>query len=133
MPNHDSWINQQNKEEESIKPSKFENHMLSIRDERQRMIYPNCHPTYNERHEKIIELIDWTLEKYKANMEKTTQQQNEQIIIDNIVEELDKKRNIARNKMKKAMLKDEVSISRLEETTLDYVLFMIRELIDRLI
>ena len=132
MPNHDSWINQQN-EEESIKPSKFENHMLSIRDERQRKIYPNCHPTYNERHEKIIELIDWTLEKYKANMEKTTQQQNEQIIIDNIVEELDKKRNIARNKMKKAMLKDEVSISRLEETTLDYVLFMIRELIDRLI
>jgi hypothetical protein len=132
MPNHDSWINQQNKEEESIKPSKFENHMLSIRDERQRRIYPNCHPTYNERHEKIIELIDWTLEKYKANMEKT-QQQNEQIIIDNIVEELDKKRNIARNKMKKAMLKDEVSISRLEETTLDYVLFRIRELIDRLI
>jgi hypothetical protein len=132
MPNHDSWINQQNKEEESIKPSKFENHMLSIRDERQRMIYPNCHPTYNERHEKIIELIDWTLEKYKANMEKT-QQQNEQIIIDNIVEELDKKRNIARNKMKKAMLKDEVSISRLEETTLDYVLFRIRELIGRLI
>ena len=131
MPNHDSWINQQNKEEECIKPSKFENHMLSIRDERQRKIYPNCHPTYNERHEKIIELIDWTLEKYKANMEKTTQQQNEQIIIDNIVEELDKKRNIARNKMKKAMLKDEVSISRLEETTLDYVLFMIRELIDR--
>ena len=133
MPNHDPWINQQNKEEESIKPSKFENHMLSIRDERQRKIYPNCHPTYNERHEKIIELIDWTLEKYKANMEKTTQQQNEQIIIDNIVEELDKKRNIARNKMKKAMLKDEVSISRLEETTLDYVLFMIRELIDKLI
>jgi hypothetical protein len=132
MPNHDSWINQQNKEEESIKPSKFENHMLSIRDERQRMIYPNCHPTYNERHEKIIELIDWTLEKYKANMEKT-QQQNEQIIIDNIVEELDKKRNIARNKMKKAMLKDEVSIYRLEENTLDYVLFRIRELIDRLI
>jgi hypothetical protein len=124
-------MNQQT-EEESIKPSKFENHMLSIRDERQRMIYPNCHPTYNERHEKIIELIDWTLEKYKANMEKT-QQQNEQIIIDNIVEELDKKRNIARNKMKKAMLKDEVSISRLEETTLDYVLFRIRELIDRLI
>jgi hypothetical protein len=132
MPNHDSWINQQNKEEESIKPSKFENHMLSIRDERQRMIYPNCHPTYNERHEKIIELIDWTLEKYKANMEKT-QQQNEQIIIDNIVEELDKKRNIARNKMKKAMLKDDVSLYRLQETTLDYVVFTIREATGRLI
>jgi hypothetical protein len=54
------------------------------------MIHPNCHPTYNERHQKIIELIDWTLEKYKAHME-NTQQQNEQIIIDNIIEELDKK------------------------------------------
>jgi hypothetical protein len=35
--------------------------------------------------------------------------------------------------MKKAMLKDEVSIYRLEETTLDYVIFIIRELTDRLI
>ena len=66
--------------------------MVSIRNERQKMIRPNCHPTYNERHEKIIELIDWTLEKYRANMEKNTQPQNdEQVIIDNIIEELDKK------------------------------------------
>ena len=28
------------------------------------MIHPNSHPTYNEHHQKIIELIDWTLEKY---------------------------------------------------------------------
>jgi hypothetical protein len=131
MPNHDPWINQQNKEEESIKPSKFENHMLSIRDERQRMIYPNCYPTYNERHEKIIEMIDWTLEKYKDNMEKT-QQPNEQTIIDNIIEELDKKRDITINKKKKAVLKDEVSIYRLEENTLDYILFIIRELTGKL-
>jgi len=54
-----------------------------------------CHPTYNERHQKIIEMIDWTLEKYKANMEKTQQQNDEQIIIDNIIKELDKKRDIA--------------------------------------
>jgi DNA-binding MurR/RpiR family transcriptional regulator len=64
--------------------------LLSIKTEHQNQIRPNLHhPTYNERHEKIIELIDWTLEKYKANMEKT-QQQNEQKIIDNIIEELDK-------------------------------------------
>jgi hypothetical protein len=131
MPNHDPWINQQNKEEESIKPSKFENHMLSIRDERQRMIYPNCYPTYNERHEKIIEMIDWTLEKYKDNMEKT-QQPNEQTIIDNIIEELDKKRDITINKKNKALLRDEVSIYRLEENTLDYILFIIRELTGKL-
>jgi hypothetical protein len=57
MPNLDPWMNQQS-EEESPKLSKFENHLLSTRDERQKMIYPNCHPTYNERHEKIIDIID---------------------------------------------------------------------------
>ena len=30
------------------------------------MIHPNSHPTYNERQQKIIEMIDWVLEKYKA-------------------------------------------------------------------
>ena len=66
MPNLDPWINQQN---EAI--NKFENDLLSIRDERQKMIRTNCHPSYNERHQKIIEMIDWTLEKYKADMENT--------------------------------------------------------------
>jgi hypothetical protein len=51
--------------------------LLSIKAERQKRIRPNLHhPTYNERHEKIIELIDWTLEKYKeaatvTNIERT--------------------------------------------------------------
>ena len=58
--------------------NKFENHLSSIRDERQNMIRPNCHPTYNERHEKIIELIDWTLEKYKTANTKMTNQENEE-------------------------------------------------------
>jgi hypothetical protein len=44
MPNMDPWINQ------NEATNKFENHLLSIRDERQKMIRPNCHPTYNERH-----------------------------------------------------------------------------------
>jgi hypothetical protein len=94
------------------------------------MIYPNCHPTYNERHQKIIEMIDWTLDKYRANRET---QQNEQTIIDNIIEELNKKRDIAIHKKKKALFKDEVSMYRLEEDTMDYVLFRIRELTGRLI
>ena len=38
----------------------FENHLISLKDESQKMIHPNLHPTYNERHEKIIEMIDWT-------------------------------------------------------------------------
>jgi hypothetical protein len=64
------------------------------------MIHPHSHPTYNERHEKIIELKGWTLEKYRtATNIKTKNQQNEQpVIINNIIEELDKKRDIAINK-----------------------------------
>jgi hypothetical protein len=112
--------------------NKFENHLLSIKTERQKMIHPNSHPTYNERHQKIIKLIDLVLEKYKANKE-NTQQENEQVIIDNIIEELDKKRDISINKKKQAQLRDEVSMYRLEENTLDYVLFKIRELTGRLI
>ena len=54
MPNLDPWINQ------NVATNKFENHLLSIRDDREKMIRPNCHPTYNERHQKIIELIEWT-------------------------------------------------------------------------
>ena len=54
MPNLDPSINQQNTQnEEFTTPSKFENQLLSIRDERQEMIRPNCDPTYNERHQKI--------------------------------------------------------------------------------
>ncbi len=138
MPNLDPWINQENsnKEEEHIDTrtinNKFENHLLTIKTERQKMIHPNSHPTYNKRHEKIIEWIDWTLEKYKVYMEKT-QQQNEQIIIENIIEELDKKRGIAIHKKKKALFKDEVWKYSEEEDTIDYVLFIICELTGRLI
>ena len=137
MPNLKLGINpNSNKNEEHMMTTKtinkFENHLLSIKDEHQKRIRPNLHPTYNERHEKIIKLIDWTLEKYKeatANIKKMNQQ-NETIIIiiDNIIEELDKKRDIAINNKEKALLKDEVSIYRLEENTLDYMLFRIREL-----
>ena len=48
MPNLDPWINQ------NEATNKFEKYLLSIRDDRQRMIYPNCHPKYNERHQRII-------------------------------------------------------------------------------
>ena len=130
MPNLDPWINQ------NEATNKFENHMISIKTEHQKMIHPNSHPTYNERHEKIIELIDWIMGKYKEAATVTNihnnQQTEEAIIIDNIIEELDKKRDIAINKKKKALLKDEVSIYRLDENTLDYILFIIRELTGKL-
>jgi hypothetical protein len=91
MQNLDPWINQQNsnKNEESTTPTKFENHLIPIRDEHQNRIGPKYHPTYNERHQKIIERIDWTLEKYKAAANiKNKNKHNEQVIIDNIIEEL---------------------------------------------
>jgi len=77
-------------------------------------------------------LIDWALLKYRNNIE-NAQLNEEQIIIGNIVKQLDKKRNIAIHKMKKAMLKDDVSMYRLQETTIDYVLFRNRELTGKLI
>jgi hypothetical protein len=132
MPNMDPWINQ------NEVTNKFVNQLLSIRDERQKMIRPNCHPTYNERHQNIIEMIDWTLEKYKTaatNYIENNQQTEEQeeIIIDNIIEKLDKKRDIAIDKKKQALLKDEVWKYSGEEDTIDYVLFRIRELTGRLV
>jgi hypothetical protein len=132
LPNLDQWLNQ-NEEHIDTKTitNRFENHLLSIKAERQKMIHPNSHPTYNERHQKIIELIDWTLKKFQAKME-NTQQQNEQVIINNIIEELDKKREVAINKKKKALLKDEVWKYGDEEDTIDYVLFIIRELTGKL-
>ncbi len=68
MPNLDPWVNQYNNYEDTATKtiSKFENHLLSIKTERQKMIHPNSHPTYNERQQKIIEMIDWVLEKYKT-------------------------------------------------------------------
>jgi hypothetical protein len=119
MPNLDPWINQ------NEVTNKFENHLLFIRAERQNMIHPNSHPTYNERQQKIIEMIDWVLEKYKAAV--YTQKMNEKVIIEDIIEELDKKREIAINKKQKSTLKDESLEYGEEEDTDDYILFIIRE------
>ena len=100
MPNLNPWINQ------NKVTNKFENHLLPLRDDHQNQKKPNLHhPTFNERHKKIIEMIDWTLGKYKettaaTNIIQNNQQNEEAIIIDNIIEELDKKRDIAINKKK---------------------------------
>jgi hypothetical protein len=129
MPNLDPWVKQNNNNdyEDTARNTinNFENHLLSIRAERQEMIHPNSHPTYNERQQNIIEMIDWVLEKYKVVTE--TQKINEQAIIDNIIEELDNKRNVAINKKEEAILKDETWKYSEEEDGLDYILFIIRE------
>ena len=105
--------------------------MLSIKAEHQKQIRPNLHhTTYNERHQKIIEMIDLTMYKYKTVV--NTQKMNEQVIIDNIIEELDRKREVVINKKQKTLLKDEVLEYGEEEDTIDYILFRIRELTGKL-
>jgi hypothetical protein len=152
MPNLDSWINQQNNNNEDTTTttiSNFENCLLSIRDQYQKIRLNSDHPISNERYEKIIEMIDHTLEKYKeaVNNENNIQQQQQQqqqneyeveekellIIINNIFNELDKKRKIAINKNDKDLLRDQIESYRLEETTLDYILYIILEFAGKLI
>ena len=149
MPNLDLWINQQNNNNEDITTtiSNFENCLLSIRDQYQKIRLNSDHPTSNnERYEKIIEMIDHTLKKYKeaVNNENNIPQQQQQqngyeeeekellIIINNIFNELDMKRKIAINKNDKD-LRDQIESYRLEETTLDYILYIILEFAGKLI
>ena len=131
MPNLDPWVNQ-NEDMTTKTINNFENHLLSIRAERQEMIHPNSHPTYNERQQKIIEMIDWVLEKYQAgaNIKKTNQDNEEQevIILEDIIKELNKKRKIAITKKQKTILKDEGLKYGEEEDTIDYILYMIGQL-----
>jgi hypothetical protein len=151
MPNLDLWINQQNNnnEDSTITISNFENCVLSIRDQYQKIRLNSGHsPLISiERYEKIIEIIDHTLEKYKETVtnENNIQQQQQQneyeeeekellIIINNIFNELDKKRKIAINKNDdKDLLRDQIESYRLKETTLDYILYIILEFAGKLI
>jgi len=144
MPNLDLWINQNSNNKDTTTISNFENCLLSIRDQYQKIRLNSDHPISNERYEKIIEMIDHTLEKYKEavnNENNIQQQQNEYeeeekellIIINNIFNELDKKRKIAINKNDKDLLRDQIESYRLKETTLDYILYIILEFAGKLI
>ncbi len=146
MPNLDLWINQNNNNEDTTTISNFENCLRSIGVQYQKIRLNADHPISNERYEKIIEMIDYTLEKYRAavNKENNIQQEHEEnkyeeeekellIIINNIFNELDKKRKIAINKNDKDLLRDKVEMYRLEETTLNYILYILLEFAGKLI
>jgi hypothetical protein len=138
MPNLDPWINQSEIDQITGEEgkSKFENYLLSYRAECQQTIERNSHqhPTFLERYQKIIEMIDWTLNRYRTVIQRNNiqQQQHEQdlVIINRIREELDLKRNIAINKNKQFELREEVAMYRLEETSIDDVLGEIREFVN---
>ena len=145
MPNLDLWINQNSNNEDTTIISNFENCLLSIRDQYQKIRLNSDHPISNERYEKIIEMIDHALKKYKEavnNENNIQQQQNEYeeeekellIIINNIFNELDKKRKIAINKNDdKDLLRDQIESYRMEEITIDYILYIILEFAGKLI
>jgi hypothetical protein len=145
MPNLDLWINQNSKNKDTTPISNFENCLLSIRDQYQKIRLNSDHILSNERYEKIIEMIDHTLKIYKEAVNNKNniqqQQQNEYeeeekellIIINNIFNELDKKRKIAINKNDKDLLRDQIESYRLKETTLDYILYIILEFAGKLI
>jgi hypothetical protein len=89
-------------------------------------------------------MIDHALKKYKEavyNENNIQQQQNEYeeeekellIIINNIFNELDKKRKIAINKNDKDLLRDQIESYRMEEITIDYILYIILEFAGKLI
>lgn len=145
MPNLDLWINQNSNNEDTTTISNFENCLLSIRIQYQRIRLNSDHPISNERYEKIIEMIDHALKKYKEavnNKNNIQQQQRNEyeeeekellIIINNIFNELDKKRKITINKNDKDLLRDQIESYRLEETTLDYILYIILDFAGKLI
>ena len=144
MPNLDLCINQNSNNEDTTTISNFENCLLSIRIQYQKIRLYSDHPISNERYEKIIEMIDHALKKYKEavnNKNNIQQQRNEYeeeekellIIINNIFNELDKKRKITINKNDKDLLRDQIESYRLEETTLDYILYIILDFAGKLI
>ena len=68
MSGIDPWINQYENDQITEEAySKYENHLLSVRAKFQKIIecYSYQHPTYLERYQKIIEMIDWTLNRYR--------------------------------------------------------------------
>ena len=137
MSNLDPWINQSEIDQITGEEgkSKFENYLLSYRDECQQTIERNSHqhPTFLERYQKIIEMIDWTLNRYRTVIQRNNiQQQHEEdvVIINRIREELDEKRKITRNNITQSELRDEVAMYRLEETTIEDVLGEIGEFVN---
>ena len=111
----------------------FEYYLLSYRAKCQNTIDRNshAHPTFLELYQKRIEMIDWTLERYRAVIQNQKQQNNENdfVIINEVIEELYEKKKIARNNITKSELRDEIAKYRLEELTIEDILSEISEFI----
>jgi hypothetical protein len=108
----------------------FENYILSYRAQNQNTIDKNshAHPAFLETYQKIIEMLDWFLERYRS-IQQQDYQQNDLVTINKIREELYEKKKIARNNLELCDTRDEVDMYRLEETTIKNILFETGEFI----
>ena len=106
----------------------FENYLLSHRTQNQYTIERNSrqHPTILEIYQKRVEMLDWTLDRYRTLQQQEQQaHQNNQnqndllIIINRINEELYEKKKIARNNLTQSEPRNETAMYRLEETTIE--------------
>ena len=143
MPNLDLWINQNSNNKDTTTISNFENCLLSIRDQYQKITEfrsSNLQWTLwkNYRNDRSYIEKDKEAVNNKNNIQQQPNEYEEEekellIIINNIFNELDKKRKIAINKNDKDLLRDQIESYRLKETTLDYILYIILEFAGKLI
>ena len=115
----------------------LDNYLLSYRAQNPNIKERNsgAHPTYLETYQKRIEMLDWTLQRYRSIQPKqeqahqNNQNQNDLLIINRINEEFYEKEKFAKNNLEKSELRDETDIYRLEETTIQDILSEIGDFI----
>jgi hypothetical protein len=109
----------------------FENYLLSYRAQNQNTLDKNSHAhhAFLETYQKIIEMIDWTLKRYRSIQQDQQNNENDLIIINSNREELYEKKKIARNNLELCDTRDEVDMYRLEETNIENILFETGEFI----
>jgi hypothetical protein len=78
-----TYLEQQEKEKKKKKKQIVSlNYLLSYRDKCQKTIEVSLHqhPTFLQRYQKIIELIDWTLERYRIVIQRNKKNNNKKKI-----------------------------------------------------
>jgi hypothetical protein len=99
----------------------IENTLLSIRKEQESRIGQSLHPAYNKFQEKLIEIIDGVLVNIR-------QFNNEDDVIDKIINELQREKDMVLYKKKKALDRIDTLKHRLEEECINYLLYIINDI-----
>jgi hypothetical protein len=102
--------------------NKIENILLSIRKEQKSIIGQSINPVYNEFQEKLIEIIDGIL----VNITQFNNEDDD--AIDNIIDELQRQKDIVMYKKKKSLSRIERLKHRLEEECINYLFYIINDI-----